>query len=95
MYKDPQNGRTRLNMTIMLSHQKKQQLEMDGVIMMVDTFDPYTGESGPQPQIFGSVSKRSGDTEMEAGEGDFSMMKVPTGEDKLIASVGSQQRRLW
>lgn len=95
VYKDPKNGRMRLNMTILLSREKKQQLEMDGVIMMVDTLDPDTGESEPQPQIFGGISKRIGDNTLEAGEGDFSMMRVSTGEEKLIASVGSQQRRIW
>lgn len=82
-------------MTIVLSHEKKQQLEMDGVVMMVDGFDEQMDAAEPQPQIFGGVFKRNGDAGMEAGEGDFSMMKIPAGEDKLVATVGSQQRRFW
>lgn len=48
----------------------------------------------PLPQVFGSVYKRNGEV-LDRGEGDFSMMKVPAGEDKLVATVGSQQQRLW
>lgn len=48
----------------------------------------------PLPQVFGSVYKRNGEV-LEEGEGDFGMMKVPAGEDKLVATVGSQQKRIW
>lgn len=52
------------------------------------------GDVEPQPQVFGSVRKRSGEA-LEKGEGGFSMMKVPAGMDKLVATVGSQQKRVW
>lgn len=48
----------------------------------------------PLPQVFGSVYKRNGEV-LEGGEGDFGMMKVPAREDKLVATVGSQQKRIW
>lgn len=95
VYLDEDTRRTRFEFTILLSFKKKQQLEMDGVVMRVDSWNEQTGEVEPQLQIFGSVSKRNGDTEMEVGEGDFSMVKVSTGEDKLVATVGTQQRRIW
>ena len=53
-----------------------------------------SGGGEPQPQVFGGVRKRNGEV-MEAGEGDFSMMKVSAGDDKLVATVGSQQSRIW
>lgn len=95
VYKDKNTGRARLNVKILLSHQKQHQLEMDGVVMTVDTRDEETGAVDLVPQVFGGVTKRNGDGETEAGEGDFSMMKVKTGEDKLVAIVGSQRKRLW
>lgn len=95
VYKDEQTGQARIQFTIVLSFEKKQQLEMDGVVMAVDGWDETTGTAGIQLQIFGGVLKRSGGTETAKGQGDFSMMKMQTGEDKLIATVGSQQKRMW
>lgn len=108
VYSDERTGRARLRFTIVLSFQKKQQLEMDGVVMMVDgAVGEMAGQGGaalesaatpedvkPQPQVFGGVRKRSGEA-LEEGEGNFSMMKVSAGMDKLIATVGSQQKRFW
>lgn len=112
VYSDKRTGRSRLRFTIVLSFQKKQQLEMDGVVLMVDgTMGEMAGQGAvkaeggaldaaapgdaePQPQVFGGVRKRSGEA-LESGEGDFSMMKVPAGMDKLVATVGSQQKRFW
>lgn len=95
VYKDEQTGQARLQFTIVLSFEKKQQLQMDGVVMTVDGWDETTGTSGTQLQIFGGVLKSSGGTETPQGQGDFSMMKVQTGEDKLVGTVGSQQKRMW
>lgn len=96
VYKDDETGRTRLEFTIILSFQKKQQLEMDGVVMIVDAWDDITGGKEHQPQVFGSVLKRNGDGVVEGKAGDFSMMKVSTGDDgRLVATVGSQRKRMW
>lgn len=113
VYSDQRTGRARLQFTIVLSFQKKQQLEMDGVVLMVGgipgemagqgaveagggALEMAPGDGEPQPQVFGDVRKRSGDAlETGEGEGDFSMMKVPAGMDNLIATVGSQQKRVW
>lgn len=111
IYSDERTGRSRLRFIIVLSFEKKQQLEMDGVVLMVDgamgdmatqgagkaeggALGSAPRDSEPQPQVFGGVRKRSGDS-LETGEGDFSMMKVPAGTDKLVATVGSQQKRFW
>lgn len=113
VYSDERTGRARLRFTILLSFQKKQQLEMDGVVLMVDgsmgemagqtqqgakaeggAVESAPGDVEAQPQVFGGVRKRSGEA-LETGEGDFSMMKVPAGMDKLVATVGSQQKRVW
>ncbi|CAN0137057.1 unnamed protein product [Ectocarpus fasciculatus] len=110
IYSDKRTGRARLRFTIVLSFQAEQQLEMDGTVLMVDGMGETGGlrsegsdtdrggavELGgePKPQVFGGVFKRNGEV-MDAGEGDFSMMKVPAGEDKLVATVGSQQKRFW
>lgn len=111
VYSDTRTGRSRLRFTIVLSFKKKHQLEMDGVVLMVDgamgdmagqgaamaggaALESVPGDGEPQPQVFGGVRKRSGEA-LETGEGDFSMMKVPAGMDKLIATVGSQQKRFW
>lgn len=96
VYSDKKTGRTRLKFTIILSFQKKQQLEMDGVVMSVEGGSEGGAALEPQLQIFGSVTKRSGGrAEPEAGGGDFSMTKIPAGEGELIATVGSQRKRLW
>lgn len=96
VYSDVETGRTRLHMTIVLSHQKQQQLEMDGLIMSVSgSWNEDKGMSDSQLQIFGGVSKRNGEAGLEADEGDFSMMMVEAGGDKLIGTVGSQRRRIW
>lgn len=104
VYSDKRKGgQSRLQFSIILSFQKKQQLEMDGVVLMVNGIDEIEsgGREGalesagdPKPQVFGGVRKRNG-VAVEAGEGDFSMMKVPAGEDKLVATVGTQQKRIW
>ncbi len=108
VYSDKRTRRARLRFTIVLSFQKKQQLNLDGVVLMVDGATGVgaaaqgeqaasgTGGGGgePQPQVFGGVRKRNGEV-IEAGEGDFSMMKVSAGDDKLVATVGSQQGRMW
>lgn len=105
VYSDKRTSRARLRFTIVLSFQKKQQLEMDGTVLMVDGMGETGGsdeEGGgtvelsgePKPQVFGGVFKRNGEV-MDEGEGDFSMMKVPAGDDKLVATVGSQQKRFW
>ncbi|CAM9187367.1 unnamed protein product [Ectocarpus sp. 6 AP-2014] len=110
IYSDKRTSRARLRFTIVLSFEKKQQLEMDGTVLMVDGMGEMGGllsegndgegvgevELGgdPKPQVFGGVFKRNGEV-MDDGEGDFSMMKVPAGEDKLVATVGSQQKRFW
>lgn len=96
VYSDAKTGRARLKFTIVLSFQKKQQLEMDGVVMSVDGGSEGGAALEPQLQIFGGVSKRSGAAaEPEAGGGDFSMTKIPAGEGELIATVGSQRKRMW
>lgn len=110
VYSDKRTSRARLRFTIVLSFEKKQRLEMDGTVMMVDGMGETGGllsegsdgegagavELGgePKPQVFGGVFKHNGEV-MEDGEGDFSMMKVPAGEDNLVATVGSQQKRFW
>ena len=96
VYSDAKTGRARLKFTIILSFQKKRQLEMDGVVMSVDGGTERGGEVEPQLHILGGVVKRSGGAaELEAREGDFSMTKIPAGEGELIATVGSQRKRLW
>lgn len=96
VYADEQTGRARLQFSIVLSFQKQQQLDMDGVVMMVDAWDDTLGRSMLQPQVFGSVEKVSGESVMVGKPGDFSMMKTVKGEDDVfVATVGSQKQRLW
>lgn len=89
-----EKGQSRLELTLVLSFKKAEQLEMDGVVMMVEGWNNETQQMEAHPQIFGSVFRRLGKTEMEDGEGDFSMIKTAK-EGKLVATVGSQQGRIW
>lgn len=96
VYADEQTGRARLQFCIVLSFEKQQQLEMDGVVMMVDTWDDTSAKNTLQPQVFGCVEKVSGERVMEGKPGDFSMMKTVKGEDDVVvATVGTQTKRLW
>lgn len=96
VYTDEQTGRARLRFSLTLSFQKKQQLEMDGTVMMVDGWDEILGRSEVQAQVFGAVQKRTGEKMMAGKPGDFSMMKTVRGEgDVLVATVGSQSQRMW
>lgn len=94
VYSQKNTGRTRLRLTLIMSTEKQQQLELDGVVMMVDSWNGEKGMQEQQAQVFGGTWKRMRD-KVDDTPGDFSMTKIVTEDDQLFATVGSQQQRMW